>query len=140
MKSLLKRIIKLRGHHLVCLHFFKGEGYNPEYVENLRGVLQRAETGEEIKVSAGADDVCRMCPNLQGEMCSYAENAETGIREMDMAALALLGLRSGEEVLWFDLQKKLLHIFPEWARKYCKCCGWRSVCEKQETFYRLVSP
>lgn len=138
MNALMKHIIKLRGHHLVCLHLFKGEGYNHEYVENLRDILQRAEAGEEIKVSSGADDVCRMCPNLQGEMCDYSENAESGIREMDMAALALLRLRSGEEVLWFDLQKELPQIFPEWAGRYCNCCGWRSVCEKQETFYRLT--
>ncbi len=71
MNSLLKPVIKLRGHHLVCLHFFKGEGYNPEYIENLREILRRAEAGEEIEVSSGVDDVCRMCPNLKGEICFY---------------------------------------------------------------------
>jgi hypothetical protein len=139
MNSLQKPVIKLRGHHLVCLHFFKGEGYSPEYVENLREILKRAEAGEEIEVSSGVDDVCRMCPNLKGEICFYREDAEAGIREMDMAALLLIGTRSNDKVLWLDTQKRLPNIFPEWSRKYCKVCGWRGVCEKLETFYSLAN-
>ena len=72
MKSLSKRTIKLRGHHLVCLHFFRGEGYSAEYVENLTRILERVEAGAEIGVSAEADDVCGVCPSLKGGKCSYA--------------------------------------------------------------------
>ena len=67
MKS-SEKVIKLRGHHLVCLHFFKGEGYNLEYVENLAYILKRAEAGDGIEVAAGADDVCNTCPSLKEGM------------------------------------------------------------------------
>jgi hypothetical protein len=138
MKSLSKRTIKLRGHHLVCLHFFRGEGYNTEYVENLRRILERVEAGAEIEVSAEADDVCGVCPSLKGGKCSYAADAEIGIREMDMTALSLLGLTDRDYVRWADMREKLPEIFPQWTSRYCKACGWRKACEKQEKFYRFA--
>jgi hypothetical protein len=123
-------LLKLRGHHLICLHFFRGEGYNPEFVTNLKKILRRMEIGEEIEVYSGADDVCQMCPYLKMGMCFYAKNAETGIREMDMRAIELLGLKDRERVKWIDIKGKIPEIFREWAREYCKVCNWRKVCEK----------
>jgi uncharacterized protein len=139
MGSSPESTINLRGHHLVCLHFFKGEGYAPEYRENIREILGRAEAGEDMEVVSGADDVCSICPNLKGDICFHTEDAEAVVREMDMAAIKLLGLRNKEHVLWSALQKKLPDIIPEWSGKYCRTCGWRSVCEKQEKFRRFAN-
>jgi uncharacterized protein len=139
MGSSLKPAINLRGHHFVCLHFFKGEGYAREYRENIREILARAEAGEDIEAASGADDVCSICPNRKGDICFHTEDAEAVVREMDRAALILLGLRNREHVLWSNIQKKLPDIFPEWSGKYCKICGWRSVCEKQEKFLRFAN-
>jgi len=134
-----EKVIKLRGHHLVCLHFFKGEGYNLEYVENLAYILKRAEAGDGIEVAAGADDVCNTCPSLKEGLCLYAADAEAGIREMDISALTWLGLKDKDEIRWSDIQKKLPDIFLEWSKKYCKGCGWKRVCEKQEKFHRFIN-
>jgi hypothetical protein len=139
MKSFFNPPIKLRGHHLVCLHFFKGEGYAHNYRENIREILERAEAGEDIDVASGADDVCRICPKLNGGICLHTEDAEAVVREMDMTALALLGLRTKESVLWSNIQKKLSEIIPEWSGKYCRMCDWRSVCEKQDKFLRFAN-
>jgi hypothetical protein len=122
--------LKLRGHHLICLHFFKGEGYSPEFVTNLKKILRRMEIGEEIEVYSGADDICKMCPYLKVEMCFYAKDVETGIREMDRKAIELLGLKDQERVKWIDIKGKIPEIFREWAQEYCKVCNWRKVCEK----------
>lgn len=128
-------MIKLRGHHLICLHFFKGEGYNPEFVANLREILKRAEAGEEVKVYPGPDDVCRVCPYLKGETCFYDEDAEAGIREMDRMAIRLLGLKTKVSVKWTDIKGKVLEVLHIWAREYCKECNWRKVCENQISRY-----
>ena len=65
--------MRLRAHHLICLHFFKGEGYTPEYVENLRFIVGRAKARERIEVVMGADDVCKPCPFLKDGICEKGE-------------------------------------------------------------------
>jgi hypothetical protein len=127
-------MVRLRGHHLVCLHFFLGEGYNPEFVDNLKEVLKRSEAGEEIEILAGADDVCRACPYLKGGICFYDNQAEDEIREMDKTAIKLLGLEDRGKVNWSEIKKKIPGVFRKWAKRYCEECDWRWVCEKNEGF------
>jgi uncharacterized protein len=137
MSSPVKHI-KLRGHHLICLHFFMGEGYAPEFVDNLRAILARAKAGEEVWVVDGPDDVCRMCPYLKGRKCDYGKGADAGIREMDITALTLLGLKNRDKVNWSDIGKEIPAIFRVWSEKYCKDCDWREACEK-DPHYKLLS-
>ncbi len=74
--------INFRGHHLICLHFFEGEGYDADFVENLKNIMQRTEN-ENINVCDGPDDVCEKCPFLKDYKCQYDSNADEEIREMD---------------------------------------------------------
>jgi hypothetical protein len=106
-------------------------------VTNLEEILRRVEAGEEIEVCQGADDVCKMCPYLKLEMCFYTKDAEAGIREMDMRATGLLGLKDRERVKWLHVKGKIPEIFREWVRKYCKWCSWRKVCEKGLEYRRM---
>jgi hypothetical protein len=124
--------VKLRGHHLICLHFFKGKGYSPEFIESLAKILIRAEAGAEIVVSKGADDVCKICPYLKQGKCLNDKTADAGICEMDKTALKLLGLRSGDEITWLNIRKRLPDALPQWSDKYCTECDWRWACEKAE--------
>jgi len=55
---------KLRGHHLICLNFFKGEGYSEDFISNIHSVI-----GEDnIEIVQGPDDVCAWCPYLKDGM------------------------------------------------------------------------
>ncbi len=132
MISRLKPAVKLRGHHLICLHFFRGEGYNSEFVENLGKVLLRIEAGEAVEVCSGADDVCKRCPYLEGKKCFYDRNAEYEIGEMDRNALRLMGLETHRKVKWVDIKDKIPGIIHEWAENYCKECDWRKVCKLEQ--------
>jgi hypothetical protein len=129
--------IKLRGHHLICLHFFKGEGYNAKFVENLREILERTEKGEEIEVHAGPDDICRQCPYLQNHVCVYKADSELEIREMDTTATELLGIENNDTVSWFYIKKKIPAIFYVWSSRYCRECDWRRACENNNEFKEL---
>ncbi|HDL01563.1 MAG TPA: DUF1284 domain-containing protein, partial [candidate division Zixibacteria bacterium] len=31
-------MVRLRAHHLICLHFYRGEGYSEGFIENLETV------------------------------------------------------------------------------------------------------
>ncbi len=127
----------LRGHHLICLHFFHGEGYDEAFIKNLRNTLSRAEK-EEITISSGADDVCTSCLYLKQSRCRYAENADEEILKMDTKALALLSLSRIDKVRWNTLKNKIHEIFSEWFFLYCTECDWRGACEKNTFFQQLL--
>ncbi len=112
----------------MCLHFFSGEGYALEFISNLRKILERAGSGEEIAICTGADDVCGKCPHLKGERCLVDKDSDDEIREMDRRALELLRLSADGKVQWSMIKDKIPEIIEEWANTYCKACGWRKAC------------
>ncbi len=129
-------MIKLRGHHLICLHFFRN-GPEPLRTKVLE-VIQRAEQGEEIEVVEGPDEVCTSCPYFKNGVCTFTENAEEEIREMDKKALELLNLKPGTKVKWSDLKTKLQtdkNIVRTWVEEYCSTCDFKETCEKEYSKY-----
>lgn len=122
--------MKLRGHHLVCLHYYQGKGYAPDFVEKLTALISRAETGEEIEVVLGADDVCRTCPNLSNGQCAHKEGAEQEIRTLDEMARSFLAVDAGDQVSWQELKNKVGSAPEDWFASFCKGCDWLSLCDQ----------
>ncbi|NPV92933.1 MAG: DUF1284 domain-containing protein [Firmicutes bacterium] len=120
-------MIKLRGHHLICLRFFLGEGYSQKFIDNLKDLVERAEKREVIEVVAGGDDVCRFCPSLVDDRCS---NDDPGIRQLDSIALKRLGAAVGELVYWPELGTRLESAPPGWLDAFCEGCIWEAVCQR----------
>jgi hypothetical protein len=136
-------MLNLRGHHLICLNFFKGEGYDEVFIKNLKEILGKMEK-ENIKVVEGFDDICKSCPYLKDGKCQYEEGAEEKIREQDKVALELLKIKEGEIVKWEEIKNKLLEVFSQWYERYCYDCDWLKVCEThqlfQDLFQEVLSP
>ena len=130
-------LLKLRGHHLICLHFFRGEGYRAEFTANLGEILKRAETGEQIEVASEADDVCNICPYFKGKECHYKKESDPEIQGMDREALMLLELTVSDIVLWPDIRKKIPALFHRWSEEFCRACDWRLACGKNAFFRQL---
>ena len=126
----------LRGHHLICLHFYRGEGYSREFVVNLTNLLERARE-KGVTIETGADDVCRSCPSLKGSRCSSSVTADEEIREMDREALKLLELTPGRAMEWAELRRRAAALFRQWHDRYCRICGWKEVCGKDRYFREL---
>ncbi len=129
----------LRGHHLICLQFFHGEGYNAEFVRNLRDILRDA-SDHGIDIVAGPDDVCSKCPYLDHDRCRYDEGADEEIAGMDRKALALLDYSQGIKVEWEKVGQKIPGLFERWYEAYCTGCSWRSACGKDDRYRRLRHP
>lgn len=121
-------MVRFRGHHLVCLQFYRGEGYGPEFVENLHRLLARVERGEEVEIIEGPDDVCHSCPNLVDERCVHQEGSEEEIKGLDRSALAYLDLKAGDRVVWSGVRKKVLAAPAEFFTFFCTGCYWEKVC------------
>jgi hypothetical protein len=126
----------LRGHHLICLHFFNGEGYDQRFVDNLRDVMNAVES-QGLTIGSGGDDVCGKCRYLKDGTCQHSEYAEAEIRKMDRKALTLLGLSAGDSVTWNSITNRVPDIFADWFREYCSDCEWLPVCEKNSYFRTL---
>lgn len=127
--------MKLRGHHLICLHFFKGKRYDKKFQENLSNLLKGIDK-KEITITYSADDVCKKCQHLRNGLCSYEENAKEEIKEMDRKALKLLGI-SQKTARWKEIKEKLPEIFNEWFT-YCKKCDWKDDCMENNEWTGLA--
>lgn len=129
-------MLTIRGHHLICLHFFSGEGYDAPFVENLKDFLKRAEE-EEIEIITTADNICMRCPYLKGHKCTYDEKADEEIRKMDETALILLNLTAGQRIEWKAARGSIPGIFHGWHDRYCTDCDWKHAC-CQNDFYKEI--
>ncbi len=115
---------KLRGHHLICLNFFRGEGYSEDFIRNIYSVIGK----EKIDIVKGTDDVCARCPYLTENMCSSEEFTDEMIQHQDLEALRLLGFKPGMMVDWKMISDKLPGIIEDWKAQFCGECGYRKVC------------
>jgi hypothetical protein len=117
---------------LVCLHFFTGEGYSREFIDNLRCLLQRAAGDEDILVVEGADDVCRACPYLSENQCFHEPDAERKIRRLDESAMFFLEIKPSEKVKWQDLRLKVQSALSQWFSSFCDGCDWETLCQREQ--------
>lgn len=123
----MSSIPKLRGHHLICLHFYKGEGYDDLFISSLNRLIDELnERGAFIIY--GADDVCHNCPNLYDSRCVLSENADEEITEMDRLALSLINLKVGDYAAWQDIKKIIPSVIDTWYKECCLSCFWFDKC------------
>lgn len=115
---------KLRGHHLICLNFFRGEGYSEEFIKNIYSVVGK----ENVEIVAGPDEVCARCPYLNDNKCSNGDYTDEKILFQDKEALRLLGFKPGMMVGWKMISARLPGIMEEWKAKFCMNCGYLEIC------------
>lgn len=122
-----KKKIALRGHHLICLHFFQGEGYGQAFTKNLNQVLKKLKKSKGFVVE-GTDEVCLSCPHLKENECRYQADSNEEIEYLDKLALRLLNLKPGDAFSFKKIKSQLPRIIEEWERKACLDCHWGYVC------------
>ncbi len=87
---------QLRGHHLICLQFYRGQGYSDEFVANLDRV-QRSAAETPAMIVSGPDDVCAACPGRGADgTCQHPDTGEAEALRIDSLALPLLDAALGE--------------------------------------------
>jgi len=121
--------MRFRGHHLICLHFYKGEGYEQKFIDSLSELVARANEGETVNIVSGPDDVCQNCPYLNNNQCNQQNDSEVEILKLDDKALKFLGLKPGIQVKWLDLKNKVDDA-EEWLQDFCFGCQWADVCKR----------
>ena len=124
---------RLRGHHFICLQFFRGEGYSSGFVDNLTAVIERATSKRAVLVDR-ADDVCLACPGLGADgTCSDPNAGELEVRRLDRLAGEILGVEPGFHLSLTDARALLAADAIGagcWRFEACAGCSWEHVCEK----------
>lgn len=126
----------LRGHHLLCVHGFRGMGYSPEFVKTMQGIVNDIRDPEQdfyIKVVAAFDDACMSCPHRGLEICEASEGSNEHVLSMDGKIIHHLGLEPGKSYLKSYLVKLTAEkVVPDDLEFLCKNCSWLSygVCKE----------
>jgi len=119
----LEKLIRLRGHHILCLLGFRGLGYSQAFVENLGRVQERAFSSDcTVEVIVSPDDICAACPRLldAANPCD-----ESRICKKDLSVLRLLSLTPGKTLPAVELYARVRKsIAPEFLQEICSNCRW----------------
>jgi len=131
--TLPSETITLRGHHLLCLLAFSGEGYSPSFEAafcRLAEAYARSETMIDLVI--GPDQACRACPHLGLAGCtSPADGPEESVAALDREVLAILSLTPGRHQAG-AIHQRLARTTPDDLHGCCRRCSWHGHTRCQE--------
>ncbi|HZG17463.1 MAG TPA: DUF1284 domain-containing protein [Candidatus Bathyarchaeia archaeon] len=118
----------LRGHHLLCVHGFRGMGYSPAFVEKMRGIVEQIRDKDNdfpIQVVRGFDVTCLVCPHKGAEACEANEGSEEHVQTLDRNVIGHLGLQENQlyqksELVALTREK----VAPDDLDMLCAGCSW----------------
>lgn len=123
---------RIRAHHGMCFSFFRGEGYNEEFIQNMQTMKEALAENPEVILLCAADDVCARCPNANGSTCvgSPASPSSGKAETYDRQVLACCNLHEGAKMRWNDFAASVqAHILAPGKRaEICGECPWDALC------------
>nr|WP_173427593.1 DUF1284 domain-containing protein [Mesobacillus campisalis] len=126
----------LRGHHLLCVHGFRGMGYSPDFIVKMGGIVADIRNPDKefsIQTVAAFDDACMACPHRGQTKCEANEGSNEHVLSMDGKVIAHLGLSDGETYQKNQLLKLTAEkVKPDHLDFLCEGCSWLSygVCKE----------
>ncbi len=120
--------MRIRGHHIICLQFFHGQGYSQEFVRSLLRVIQQLATGAKAVAVVGPDDVCTACPALAEGRCAQEPESEEAVRVLDALAMEMLELEPDQEFEWGTATLSVQRFIERWRALACDGCEWEDQC------------
>lgn len=135
--------LRLRGHTLLCLQGFRGEGYSPEFTGNLAAIHRSLNENPDhpVELAEEPDAVCGACPHRMPAGCTLnGDGSEAGMQAQDRHVLARLGLKAGSVVRWRDVLDRIrVSITGSDLPAICGQCRWLPLGYCKEGIDRLRS-
>jgi len=124
--------VRLRPHHLLCLLTYVGRGYTPAFTANFDAIASRLNSGEEVEIVHGLDEICAALAGEEEAHCggdSVTERDRQAAR--DLSLLLDAPIAAGAR---FSLDaERLTHMRAAFAegtvRAACTGCDWSDLCE-----------
>ncbi len=120
-------MVRLRGHHLLCLHGFRGLGYSTEFVSNMQRIRRKLieSPDAEVEVTISPDDICSACPHLEADCCTRnGEESEARTRRKDADILQRLSLSPGDRLPSAEIFALTAERFCDGIEELCASCRW----------------
>jgi hypothetical protein len=108
---------------------FRGEGYDEVFISKTRETLESLKNTPDEKsiyVIDGCDDVCRYCPNRNGELCRN----ETQIAGLDSSFSKILDVQQHDTYSFSEIYRRTRNKLT--AREFeeiCHECQWFQICK-----------
>lgn len=120
--------VELRPHHLLCLRFFIGRGYDDVFSARMAALQQELwERPERMVLFAqGGDGLCAVCPHRAGNACSSPKPSR-----YDETILRIMDRQIGEAApfaVWEKLMEERI-LKPGRLSEICGDCEWWGICE-----------
>jgi len=95
-----KTPLRIRGHSLLCFQGFRGLGYSPEFIANMKEIHETFQKTPEVLIEplASPDLLCKSCPNLDLNLKKnpgcvlHGPGTEVDMIAQDQEVLKRLGL------------------------------------------------
>lgn len=121
--------IPVRGHTLLCLQGFRGEGYDPMFTAHMSAIHQRLTNNPDlqVRVISRPDTFCHSCPHLSSDQgCKLnGEGSEAGMVQQDQEVMRRLGIENEEVLAWETVLRKIgENIKPAMLDPICGQCRW----------------
>ena len=121
-------LLRLRPHHLLCIQKFTGRGYDEAFAAHMTEVteLLKHHPQTRIVLSAGCDELCGACPNMQHSLCSSHKKVE----RIDKAVIDGCRFLPAEEGPWEYLSgiARDRILTTELFGEVCGDCQWMELC------------
>ena len=120
--------MRLRPHHLMCIQFFTGHGYDERFTSHMKEVIGKLNDDTKITVIKGCDDICSHCPNMTDNTCTHNDK----VSNLDRKVLENMADGSGNELTWKDAFKTVYDniLDTDMFDRICGECEWYELCKK----------
>ncbi len=127
------QVVRLRGHHLLCMLTWAGTGYSPAFTAKFDDSINALKQGVPVEVVLGPDDMCQtLDPDTTPDYhCDLPRNFDRDA--MSLAAISEhlgLELKIGSRFTVDEalLTRMRLHYKSGDIRPACTTCQWRDFC------------
>jgi hypothetical protein len=128
MEKIQSGRLRVRGHTLLCLQGFRGEGYSPGFVENLAAIHRILTDFPEklVEVIQRPDHICIACPNLKSNGCHLnGPGSEEEMKKQDQEVMGRLGITDGTVLPWREILSRISErIGGGDLAGICGSCRW----------------
>ena len=118
-------MIKLRPHHLLCIEFFEGKGYDLKHIENMHHVINCLNEEDNFMLIESLDDICSCCPNRIDDKCKTQDK----VLRYDKSMKDMLKLEYEREYSYKEISSIVKENIDYLLNNTCKDCQWAYICQ-----------